>query len=203
MSVFDKIKALWQPRRDRVWSAGSGLCLVEVAGLLGNRGGAGPRENLQALQQLARFAQQEKIRMAAVLDCRPLREVGEGDEYSGVSVYFTNREKPPAQRLQELATGPLRREVRLAFTDDAHVAARIASSDCLVMRVATLRKAMEFGEGGGRERENGSGPRRRNRPPRGARPPAPPAASGGEEAPKAAEGNNPADPVRSLIDLVE
>jgi hypothetical protein len=51
-----------------------------------------PRDQVQILQLIARFAKQEKIAAQVVFEGRPLREVSEDGDYNGLKVYFAEKQ---------------------------------------------------------------------------------------------------------------
>lgn len=178
--------------------------IIDAEKLAESRDGrTGPVERFQAIQQLSRFADREKIDIVAVVNGRPLREVAHGESYNSVRVFYAEAGGTVADQMEKVA-GAIR-GAKLVVTNDKQLEARLAQRGIPTLRITTLRKAFEGGEGGGegnrgRDRRNGRrGPRperqRSNAEPNSGAEPA--AAPEGESA--AAE---PGDTVDGLIDRV-
>jgi hypothetical protein len=177
-----------------------------------------PREQVMILQSIARFAKQEKIETQVVFEGRPLREVSDDGDFSGIKVFFTEKQGSAGDLVLSRARSAGARAL-MVFTADPAIEQKAASMGCSVMHISTLRKATE---GGGQQFEPGSAPLMRSgdrgdrgdRGGRGRRPmgaggrppqqqrqpqrqPQPPADG---SAPAASSANQS---VRNLIDLVE
>jgi len=213
MSLLDKIVS--------IFSGGGGgqHYIVDGARLVDERNGSrlGPREQINVMNQLARFAQQEKIRVSVVFEGKVLREVeGDGGEFKGLTVYFVENEAALKERLGKLARSGV--TVVTAAVNEEIARSRGAR----VIRASTFRKALESqggGNGGERDRERGRdrGGRDRDRDRRRQRPPRPnrPESGGGQSDNGGGEAdeNEPVgdergrrednDTVRNLIDLVD
>lgn len=218
MSLIDTIRS---------WFGGggpTGVYLVDAAGLSSQSGDRmGPRDQVQLLDRLARFAKHERVHICAVLDGKPLREVDDGGEYKDVRVYFTKKEMSSSDLMLKLLKGRMRNATALVITADTAVEEQARNMGKSVMRGATLRRAMEAaggpaaggdrgGEGrsssqrrrGGRRsrRKGGRGGDGEGRSPRGA-----PSGSDAPSAQNEGSGSTDAAPkdqaVRNLIDLVD
>jgi hypothetical protein len=212
MSIFNRIKAFFAGG-----SRSGKLYIIDAAQLAG--GGnerLGPRDQIQVLQNLSRFAEKENIGIQAVFEGRALREVAHGENYGGIQVFFAENAASVQNLLLDLLKKGLRSKQTVVVTSNRLVEERALSMGGSIMRPMTFRKAFE--NGGGDRGERGRGyPRRRDRrrPPRQQRPHQEHQApqSGGEQAPVASSGaseqppqkNQPKekDSVRDLIDLVE
>ena len=174
-----------------------------------------PREQVQILQSIARFAKQEKLETQVVFEGRPLREVSDDGDFSGIKAFFTEKQGSAGDLVLSRARSAGSRGL-VVFTTDPAVEQQAAGMGCIVMHTWTLRKATE---GGGQQFEGGApmmrggdrgdrGGRRRpmgggGRPPQQQQQQRPP-----QRPPQQAEGGAPeADrsnqSVRNLIDLVE
>jgi len=173
-----------------------------------------PREQVQILQAIARFAKQEKIETQVVFEGRPLREVSDDGDFNGLKVFFTEKQGSASDLVLSRARSAGSSGL-VVFTVDPAVEQKAAGLGCGVMHTSTLRKATE---GGGQQFEGGAPMMRggdrgdrggRRRPMGGSRPPQqqqqqrqpqrqPQPAEGG--APEADRANQS---VRNLIDLVE
>jgi len=179
-----------------------------------------PREQVQILQSIARFAKQEKIETQVVFEGRPLREVSDDGDFSGIKVFFTEKQGSAGDLVMSRARGAGTQGLMI-FTADPAVEQKVVAMGCSVMHISTLRKATE---GGGQQFEPGSAPMMRGgdrgdrgdrgerggrgrRPMGGGRPPQqqrqpqrPPQQSADGSAPASSSANQS---VRNLIDLVE
>jgi hypothetical protein len=174
-----------------------------------------PREQVQILQAIVRFAKQEKIETQVVFEGRPLREVSDDGDFNGLKVFFTEKQGSAGDlvlsRARSAGTSGL-----MVFTADPAVEQKAAAMGCGVMHTSTLRKATE---GGGQQFDQGGAPMMRGgdrgerggrgrRPMGGGRPPQQQQQRQPQRPPQQAEGGAPEaeranQSVRNLIDLVE
>lgn len=205
MSLLDSIKRLFSGE-----TAGARVYVVDgapvsPAGRSGER--LSPRDQVQALQQLSRFAEREKVRMQVAFEGRALREVAHGENFGPLQVFFAENTDGLVDLLVDLARKAGRSAVVISGLND--VEKRVAEMGGALLRPSTFRKGLENGGGGGGDNRGdfrSNGGRRRRRPrggPRGSggrpegtgEPFNPPAEGAPAPAPK--------DSVRDLIDLVE
>ncbi|MFH0953184.1 MAG: NYN domain-containing protein [Verrucomicrobiota bacterium] len=161
MSLFDRIKALFSGGGPG-GSRSKRLYIVDAAPLLSGRNDRlGPRDQISVLQQLSQFAEKEHLRIQAVFEGRPLREVANGETYGAVSVYFAEK----VAALQDLLVSLLKHEVRsrqvTVITSNPQVEKRVLEIGGGVMKPATFRRAMENGGGRGEGGGGDRGPSRR------------------------------------------
>jgi hypothetical protein len=121
----------------------------------------GPGERFQVLTRLSRFASREELTIKVVFGGRPLREAADGDEYNGVDVYYGDDYEQVKARLRKTlnAAGKSR---SVLVTSDAQWEADFRADGYEVMRLSTLRKAMDgpaAGDGGYRDGGRGPGGR--------------------------------------------
>ena len=212
MSVLSKLMAFWTSKAGG--RRGKQLYIIDAAYLSGPGRGHGrlsPREQIQILQRLSRFAEQEGIRVQAVFEGRSLREVSNGEEFRGVTVFFAENGNEIPDLLMHLSRRAGSGSA-VVVTSNTEVEKQVIAKGGSAIRAATFRKGMDGGVGGGGGGDfGGHPPRQRQRQrPRGRRPDRRPEEQGSNSAPQggepAAEPAPPAptdDPVRSLIDLVE
>jgi len=212
MSVLSKLMAFWTSKAGG--RRGKQLYIIDAAYLSGPGRGHGrlsPREQIQILQRLSRFAEQEGIRVQAVFEGRSLREVSNGEEFRGVTVFFAENGNEIPDLLMDLSRRAGSGSA-VVVTSNTEVEKQVIAKGGSAIRAATFRKGMDGGVGGGGGGDfGGHPPRQRQRQrPRGRRPDRRPEEQGSNSAPQggepAAEPAPPAptdDPVRSLIDLVE
>lgn len=168
MSFIGKILAFISGEGARA----AGLYIVEGGRLAEGRGGEklSPRDQVQLLHQIARFAKQEEVKVQVVFEGRDLREVANGGEFNGVTVFFTDKTAEVPDLMIKLARAGGRSCV--VITSDRALESRAASMGFKTMRASTLKKAMEGGgvsnggggEGGGRGDRYGRGQRQRRGP---------------------------------------
>jgi hypothetical protein len=186
----------------------------------------GPIERVQVLKRLGAFATREQFEMKVVLGGRPLREANDGDEFSGVKVYYAAEGKSVSDRLEALSKSAGRKG--LVVTSDPRLEANLRDRKVPILRSATLRRALELGDsdggsGSGRDdqdRSNNDRDRGRSRRPRGRRRSGPreggPREGGSREggsreggrrsdqSPVSSDNTSSSSPsVKSLIDLVD
>ncbi len=176
-----------------------------------------PREQVQILQVIARFARQEKIETQVVFEGRPLREVSDDGDFNGLKVFFTEKQGSAGDLVLARARGAGSSGLMI-FTADPALEQKATAAGCGVMHTSTLRKATE---GGGQQFEQGGAPMMRGggdrgdrdrgrgrRPMGGGRPPQQQQQRPPQRPPQPAEGGAPetdraSQSVRNLIDLVE
>ena len=150
-------------------SSAETLFIVDGNGVLFPRGGgrAGPRDMMDLMRRLGRFAAQEKVGMICAFEAQPLRSAGDGDEFSGVTVYYADN----AARMSELMKDLIKRNRSsrlIVVTADAAVEKQAESAGARPLRPTTFRKVLEpSGEPGGDRGPSSGPPRRRGRGPRG------------------------------------
>ncbi len=138
--------------------------IVDGRAMLGTRAGQrlAPREMIDLLYRVGRFAEQEKLRSAVVFDGEPLHKAGDGDQFHGVTVYYATRPEQRVERLIELACAAARKGTPTLVSDDPEVERRAAEAGIGMLRCATLRKAMEP-SGESEPKRRSGGPRRGER----------------------------------------
>lgn len=149
-------------------SSAETLFIVDGNGVLFPRGGGrpGPRDMMDLMRRLGRFAAHEKVGMICVFEAQPLRTAADGDEFSGVTVYYADN----AARLSDVMRDLIKRHRSrrlIVVTAEGVVEKQAEAAGARPLRPATFRKALEpAGEPGDRGPSSGP-PRRRNRGPRG------------------------------------
>jgi hypothetical protein len=165
MSIFDTIKSFFAGG-----SRSGRLYVVDAAQLAGgNSERLGPRDQVQVLQHLSRFAEKEKISVQAVFEGRELREVAHGENYGGVQVFFADSTANLQNLLLDLFKKGLRSKQAVLVTASRPVEERAISMGGSTMRPSTFRKAFENGGGGDRGDRGGDRGDRGGRGGRGGR----------------------------------
>lgn len=218
MGLLDSIKSVFGGGA----SSGRGtdcVFIVDAEKLADSRDGrTGPVERFRAIQQLSRFADREKVEIIAILAGRPLREVANGDSFNSVRVFYVDENSSAADQIEK-TLGSVSGRKAVVITNDKQLDARLNGRGVSTLRVSTLRKAFEGGNGdsngnGNRGRDRGDRDQRRERrrgprPDRGDRgdrqrpPQAQQEAAPNAEQPQAPKTDDgPGDTVDGLIDRV-
>jgi hypothetical protein len=166
------------------------------------------------LHRLGRFVEREKVEIQTVFEGEPLRRAGDGDEFSGVTVYYAVDGRSLQGEILNLVRKGLkgRRHVT-AIVQDVGLEKQAQAAGAHVLRCSTFRKVLDGGgdeghrPGGG---GGGGGPRRRpdRRPPQDRRPPdqrSPDQRPPDQRPPSGGNGGGRqgGDAIRDLIDVVE
>lgn len=160
MRIFDKIRAFFEGG-----SRSGKLHIVDAAQLSGGGNDRlGPRDQIQVLQQLSRFAEKEKICIQAVFEGRALREVAHGENYGEIQVFFAENAIHVQNLLLDLLKKSLKSKQTVVVTSNRTVEERASAMGGLTMRPSTFRKAFENGAGDHGDRGRGDSRRRERRP---------------------------------------
>lgn len=227
MSVLSKLIAFC------TGNAGKKVYIIDAAQLSGPGrpgGRLGPRDQIQILQRLSRFAEQEGIGVKAAFEGKSLREVANGEDFGKVTVFFAEQSKDLTDLLIDLYKRAGNSAVMV--TSNPAVERAVQEVGGSTIRAMTFRKGMDGGGGGGGNgggnggggggMQRGGRQRRRprdrdrrpmdrpqgDRPPQSERPQQDQPDDGGPQEPQ--QESQPSqseprgdDPVRNLIDLVE
>ena len=183
---------------------------VSLNEALGMKGKVPPRNQLQLLRRLSRFAQREKIAVVAVLTGSPLHKAPAGKKFEEVVVLYSK--SPEAHAKYSIKIARSKGSGAILISDNAAIG-KMAGSGMKTMRMSTFRKVFDVGgsdaEGNERSARSDRGGSNRNRPPRRR-----PQKQSGEKqsgekqsAEKAQERppkeSSEADAINELIDLVD
>lgn len=165
MGAFDFFKS-WVGRGAAIPGQTCKACIVDVSSLAGSGAHVPPKQKIQALQRLARYARAELVKVVAVLDGEELRSVAHGADYEGIKVYYAEKSANIGAALQEASR---RQPDALVVTDNKEAEALVRGQGAATMRLSTFRKAFEAPRGD--EGSNGDAAARsegrRDRRPRG------------------------------------
>jgi len=204
-------KTLTRPAEERVY-------VVDATGMVNPRqrnggGQASPRDHFAILRMLAQFAGREEIEIQAVFTGRPLREVGEGQEFKGVRVFYAENSAGTLARMKDLIRKLAVRKDVVLLTADTALEREAGELGAVCMRLSTLRKSFDErddrdrgrgdrgdrGEHDNRERGNRErGNRDRQRRPNNNRNPASQTPEGPTEEAESREKENP-----TVLDLID
>ena len=145
-----------------------GLSLNEA---LGMKGKVPPRNQLQMLRRLARFAEREKLELVVVLSGSPLHKAPAGKKFEEITVLYSKSPEAHAKQMVKVAAS--KGAGSILISGNMAVEKSALSRGLGIMRVSTFRKAFDFGgsesesprrtDRGGNERSERNN---RNRPPR-------------------------------------
>ncbi|MDF7801082.1 hypothetical protein P4C99_16520 [Pontiellaceae bacterium B1224] len=139
------------------------ISLNESAGL---KGKIPPRNQLQMLRRLARFAQREKLEVIAVLSGNPLNKAPAGKKFEEVLVLYS---KSMDDHGKFLVKTTLSKGAGAVMVSGNAAVEKMAGDSVKKMRISTFRKAFDVGgdgEGGNDRSPDGNNRSRGNRPPR-------------------------------------
>lgn len=197
MGLLDAVKGIFgQPgeeiRTDKVYIVDANSIEQD------NQKQMSPHQQIGVLKKLADFAKKESISIQALLDGKPLRVVADGDDFSGITVFFT-RDKLSMDDLIRKRLKAVRAEKITVISPNQKLEEDVEPAGAQLMSTSTFRKAIGVDR---RQKGGGSNRRRRSKPSsnrgRGGRPPR---SSGGPQ--KSAGGKSDDDRVSDLIDLVD
>ena len=130
----------------------------------GERGRLAPRNQVDQLRRLSRFAKKEQIEMCAVFPGRELRDAPDGGKFMDVMVSYTEEASDLPQFIASICSK--QRGAALVITSDKAVEQVVRRQGAEVMHCSTFRKALES-DGGSSSGERGDrGERGSGRPER-------------------------------------
>ena len=176
------------------------VLVVDVMALnesLGMKGNVAPRNQLQTLRRLSRFAQREKIPVVAVSCGSPLNKAPAGKKFEGVMVHYSrSAEEHPAVLVKTVRSNGAG---AILVSGDAAVE-KMLGATAKKLRVSTFRKAFDStGDQDQPERSSGRG----NRPPRRNRQKQQQQNEPSQEPKQKSKDLSEADAINELIDLVD
>ncbi len=188
-----------------LFKASKTVVVVDGASLndaLGMKGKIPPRNQLQLLRRLSRFAEREKVGMVVVLSGSPLHKAPAGKKFEGITVRYSKSPEAHAKHVVKVAAS--KGDGAIVVSGNAAVEKMALGRGMGAMRVSTFRKAFDVGgndSDGPRRTERGSNDRNnRNRPPRRRQPKKP---SGEQKPERPPKESSEADAINELIDLVD
>lgn len=164
----------------------------------GGRSKLSPREQIDLLKALSRFAKKEGIAIFTVFSGKELRKVEHKGMYGEVKVFFAGQPDDFKRVIMQLLKQNGRREEVMVITSDKNLEKAVMDSGGVTMRASTFKKALDAISGGGSSRGKSRGRGKSRRRPRrdGSR---------GKSQPrqKKQKDTSPKDTVHQLIDVVE
>ena len=173
------------------------VLVVDVMALnesLGMKGNVAPRNQLQTLRRLSRFASREKIPVVAVVLGAPLNKAPEGKKFEGVMVHYSRSVEEHPKMLARTCRSNGSGAILVSGSASVE---KLLGPSARKLRVSTFRKA--FDTGGDQEQPERTS-NRGNRPPRRNR-----QKPSQNEAPQESQPKNlsDTDAINELIDLVD
>lgn len=180
---------------------------VSLNDALGMKGKVPPRNQLQMLRRLSRFAEREKVGMVVVLSGSPLHKAPAGKKFEEVMVAYSKSPEAHAKYVAKVVGS--KGAGAVLVSGNAAVEKIALGGGLKTMRVSTFRKAFDAGgsgaEGGSDRSDRGGDDRNnRNRPQRrrpqkqsGERP------SGQQKSEHPTNKASEADAINELIDLID
>ncbi|HEY5653217.1 MAG TPA: hypothetical protein VIR63_02475 [Pontiella sp.] len=147
----------------KLFKSATSVVIVDAIALnesLGVKGKVPPRNQLQMLRRLSRFAQREKLSLVAVLSGSPLNKAPSGKKFEGITVLYSKSLDLHAKFL--VKTAKLKGGVLISGNAAVE---KIAGKGLKMMHISTFRKAFDVGSENENERSENNRPRG-NRPPR-------------------------------------
>ncbi len=179
-----------------------GISLNEA---LGMKGKVPPRNQLQLLRRLSRFAQREKIGVVAVLTGSPLHKAPARKKFEEIMVLYSKSPEAHAKYIVKIARSKGSGAILVSGNTSIE---KIAGNGIQTMRMSTFRKAFDVGgsdaDGFDRSERSGGDRNSRNRPSR--RRPQKQSAenqSGQKKPERPPKESSEADAINELIDLVD
>ncbi len=175
---------------------------VSLNDALGMKGKVPPRNQLQMLRRLSRFAEREKVGMVVVLTGSPLHKAPVGKKFEGITVLYSKSPEAHAKHVVKVAVS--KGTGTIVVSGNVAVEKIALGGGLGVMRVSTFRKAFDFGgtdsDGSSRPERGGNDRNNRNRPPRRRQQKQPSGEKKPERPPKE---SSESDAINELIDLVD
>lgn len=156
-----------------------------------------PRDQIEIMKRLARFAKAEELHIEALFEGSPLRVAADGQSFNGIKVYYTGKKYSRPELMVRRYKKNARRPEVIVITSDKDVEEAAQHVGASLMSASTFGKALDVKTGGdGNEDRGGRSSRNRKRRPR-RRPREKDNRKNESKGPKQDQS------VRDLIDLVE
>jgi hypothetical protein len=193
MSFIDALKRLFAGAETRR----TNLYVVDASRLTGSSARLSPRDQIDIMKRIGRFAEREGLEVHTLFEGKPLRVADHGESFNGVTVYYTGDNGSR----ENLALKHVRRGLRgggcVFISGDPALSARAEAAGAQLLSSSTFRKVVDAGgAGAGPETRPASGNSRRRRGRRPNRKPKDDREGGSNE-------DKPQDVVSELLDIVE
>ena len=97
----------------------------------------------QLLQELAKFGQRKKARLAVVFDGQPAVHIADGSSFRSVKIYYARLGSDADSRILEFVERERNRKALTVVTSDLQLLARVRACGVRVIRAGEFRRMME------------------------------------------------------------
>ena len=138
---------------------------VSLSEAMGMKGDVPPRNQLQLLRRLSRFAEREKVNLVVVLSGTPLNKAPAGEQFEKIQVLYSASSDVHENYVLKVARS--KGSAAVLVSGNASLERTAVSRGSSTMRLSTFRKAFDAnGNENGSDRFSGDRNGGRNRPPR-------------------------------------
>jgi predicted RNA-binding protein with PIN domain len=102
-----------------------------------------PKARRKLMDDLARFAQGRRVRVAVVFDGAPEQHFGDGASYKGVRVFYSERGSNADERIKQMVERERERRTLIVVTSDRALADYVRRCGAQVIRSGEFRKKMD------------------------------------------------------------
>lgn len=95
------------------------------------------------MQDLARLAKVEKLRLAVVFDGAPDPQFPDGSSYRGVRIFYSRQGSDADARIVEMVEAERNKKSLIVVTSDTALAARVRANGVRVMRSGEFRRMLD------------------------------------------------------------
>jgi predicted RNA-binding protein with PIN domain len=122
------------------------MYLIDGNNVIGGRVGwhrDKPGSRRRLLQDLARLAQTQKLRLSVVFDGAPDPEFPDGSSYRGVRIFYSRLGSDADARIIEMVEAERNKKNLLVVTSDGKLASRIRATGVRVVRSGEFRRMLD------------------------------------------------------------
>ncbi len=102
-----------------------------------------PAARRRLLDELARFAARERVRVAVVFDGQPEEHFGDGASYRGLRLFYARRGANADERIKEMVEASRERRTLVVVTSDRALTDYVRRCGARVMRAGELRRRLD------------------------------------------------------------
>jgi predicted RNA-binding protein with PIN domain len=101
------------------------------------------RARRRLMDELARFAQERRVRVAVVFDGAPEQHFSDGSSYRGVRLFYSERGSNADERIKQMVEGERNRRTLIVVTSDRALSDYVRRCGAQVLRSGEFRKKLE------------------------------------------------------------
>ena len=105
------------------------------------------RARRRLMDELARFAQNGRVRVMVVFDGAPEQHFADGSSYKGVRVFYSERGSNADERIKRMVEAARERRTLIVVTSDRELADYVRRCGAPVLRSGEFRRKLEEAEG--------------------------------------------------------